>query len=81
MQTRLGLNLALLFADLSAPFLPDASKTISAAFGNQESAWPEDIALSLETLAPGHKFDVPEVLFAKISNEQTEEWKAKFSGQ
>ncbi len=81
MQTRLGLNLALLFADLSAPFLPDASKTISAAFGNQENAWPEDVALSLETLAPGHKFDVPEVLFAKISDEQTEEWKAKFSGQ
>ncbi|MEM9578279.1 MAG: methionine--tRNA ligase [Pseudomonadota bacterium] len=81
MQTRLGLNLAFLFADLSAPFLPDAAKTISAAFGDQGTGWPGDIGQSLTRLAPGHSFEVPDVLFAKISDERTEEWKAKFSGQ
>jgi methionyl-tRNA synthetase len=31
-------------------------------------------------LTGGHKFTVPDNLFTKVTDEQREEWKAKFSG-
>ena len=80
MQTRLGLNLAHLFATLSAPFLPDASAKILESLKIDAAEWPEDMLEFLTRLQPGHEFDVPEVLFAKVSDEDCEEWKTRFSG-
>ncbi|MEP1612299.1 MAG: methionine--tRNA ligase [Roseobacter sp.] len=80
MQTRLALNLALLFGVLSGPFVPDAAKTIVKDFGKPNIDWPEDIQGFLNTLKPGNTFKTPEVLFAKISDEQCEDWKANFQG-
>ena len=51
-----------------------------AAMQTEDDAWPDDIADALTTLPGGHAFVVPEVLFAKITDEQREEWQAKFSG-
>jgi methionyl-tRNA synthetase len=45
-----------------------------------EPAWPGDAAQALEALTVGHAFAVPDVLFAKITDEQREEWAARFSG-
>jgi methionyl-tRNA synthetase len=81
MQTRLGLNLALFYAELSAPFVPDVSAVIVKNLKPDQSGWPKDVESSLAVLTPGQAFDVPEVLFAKITDEDRETWQARFSGQ
>jgi methionyl-tRNA synthetase len=79
-QVRLGLNLIRLYAVLSAPFIPHAADTLMAALNSDDRSWPEDVAAALSALHAGHGFTVPEVLFAKITDEQREEWQARFSG-
>ena len=37
-------------------------------------------AAALDTLPPGRAFTVPEVLFAKITDEQCEDWRGRFTG-
>ena len=67
--TRFGLNLVRLNAVLSRPFLPDASDTMLAAFGLEAAEWPDNLGIALAAVAPGHRFEVPEVLFAKVDDE------------
>ncbi|MFD1157401.1 methionine--tRNA ligase [Roseovarius aestuarii] len=80
MQIRLALNLIRLYAVLSAPFIPEAQAAMLAAMKTDDDSWPDDVSAALATLAPGHGFTVPDVLFAKITDEQREEWQARFSG-
>ena len=77
---RLSLNLIRLYAVISAPFIPDASATLLAAMKAGEAGWPEDTETALATLPEGHAFEVPDNLFRKISDEEREEWQAKFAG-
>ena len=79
-QVRLALNLIRLYAVLSAPFIPDASAAMLKSMQTEDDQWPEDVGAALETLAPGHGFTVPDVLFAKITDEAREDWQARFSG-
>ena len=79
-QIRLALNLVALYAALSSPFIPDAAETLRKALNLNTLDWPEDVPAALETLAPGHAFTVPEVLFAKISDEDREAWQTRFAG-
>lgn len=79
-QVRLGLNLIRFYAVLSAPFIPNASADMLAAIRTDDTMWPDDVAASLSTLAGGHAFSVPEVLFAKITDEQRDDWQDRFSG-
>ena len=78
---RLSLNLIRLYAVLSAPFIPDASATLLKAMNTTDDSWPDDAAKALETLPAGHEFTVPDVLFAKITDDQREEWQEKFAGK
>ena len=80
MQIRLALNLIRLYAVLSSPFIPDAARTMQEAMQSSDDSWPNDVPTALTSLAPGHAFTVPEVLFAKITDDQREEWQARFSG-
>ena len=80
MQVRLGLNLIRLYAVLSQPFIPFASDTMLAAMRTNDRSWPDDAEAALRALPPGHAFDVPEVMFAKISDESREEWQERFRG-
>ena len=80
MQIRLALNLIRLYAVLSGPFIPDAAKTMQEAMQTSDDNWPDDVPTALATLTSGHAFTVPEVLFAKITDDQREEWQARFSG-
>ncbi len=80
MQTRLALNLIRLYAVLSAPFIPDASAQMLAAMNTTDAGWPGDIATALSTLPAGHVFAVPEVTFAKISDEDRADWQVRFAG-
>ncbi|WP_370302916.1 methionine--tRNA ligase [Pseudooceanicola sp.] len=80
MQVRLGLNLIRLYAVLSAPFIPDTSARMLAAMNTLDASWPDAVDAAVSALDAGHGFTVPEVLFAKITDEQREEWQARFAG-
>jgi methionyl-tRNA synthetase len=79
---RYALNLALAFAALAQPFIPDTSAKISRALGGNEKSlpWPKAIADTLAQLTPGATIGVPEVLFAKIEDTQVAEWIERFGG-
>jgi len=77
---RLSLNLIALYGQLSAPFIPDAAQTLRQAMGQTDPLWPEDLADALTCCTVGDAFTVPENLFAKITDEQRDEWAQRFSG-
>ncbi|MEQ3626114.1 MAG: methionine--tRNA ligase [Celeribacter sp.] len=77
---RLALNLIAFYAVISAPFIPDAADQLLGAMQTETTAWPTDIAKVLARLEPGHGFTVPDSLFAKITDEQREDWAARFAG-
>ncbi|MCC5969676.1 MAG: methionine--tRNA ligase [Pararhodobacter sp.] len=79
-QIRLALNLIRLYAVLSQPFIPDASARMMAALNCDDWSWPSDVAAALAHMPTGHAFSVPEVLFAKITDEQREDWASRFAG-
>ncbi|TVR47430.1 MAG: methionine--tRNA ligase, partial [Rhodobacteraceae bacterium] len=81
MQIRIALNLIRVYAILSQPFVPDAAARMMAALGADDWSWPDSIADALNHLPPGHAFSVPDVLFAKISDENRAEWETRFAGQ
>ena len=76
---RMGLNLVRLYAVLSAPFVPHAAHAMLEAM-RAEDGWPASVEEALRALPAGHGFEVPDVLFAKITDEQREDWQARFSG-
>jgi len=77
---RFALNLIPLYAVLSEPFIPDAAALMLDAM-KTNAAWPTDVAKALDNLQAGHAFTVPEVMFAKISDDARDEMQAQFSGQ
>ncbi len=79
-QVRLALNLIPLYARLSSPFIPAAAASMLEAMKVSEQSWPEDVAATLNGLPPGHAFEVPEVLFAKITDDDVADWSERFAG-
>ncbi|MCX7302185.1 MAG: methionine--tRNA ligase [Rhodobacterales bacterium] len=80
MQTRIGLNLARIFAVLSRPFIPDAALEIMAALKSEDWTWPDTDTSFLESLPAGHAFTVPEVTFRKITDDERADWQQRFAG-
>lgn len=78
---RLALNLIPFYAVLSAPFIPNAAATLLSAMDAKGLDWPDNVRDALSALPGGHGFAVPDVLFAKISDEQSAAWEQEFSGQ
>ena len=79
-QIRLALNLIRVYAVISSPFIPDASGKMLSAMNTLDTEWPADMAGALSALPAGHGFTVPDVLFAKIADDEREGWQARFSG-
>ncbi|MEQ9261062.1 MAG: methionine--tRNA ligase [Roseovarius sp.] len=79
-QIRLALNLIRVYAVLSAPFIPDASARMLASMNTLDTSWPGDMAQALSALPEGHAFEVPDVLFAKITDDQRADWETRFAG-
>ncbi|MCC1481574.1 methionine--tRNA ligase [Roseibaca sp. Y0-43] len=79
-QIRLALNLIRVYAIVSRPFIPDAAASLMQAMGSDDWSWPEDLGAALATLPAGHAFTVPDVLFAKITDEQRADWETRFAG-
>tara|TARA_B100001109_G_scaffold44840_1_gene35972 strand:+ start:561 stop:1205 length:645 start_codon:yes stop_codon:yes gene_type:complete len=80
MQIRLSLNLIKLYGVLSAPFIPDAAEKILKALNITDESWPIDVGEALNSLPENLVFEVPEVMFRKITDEERETWKKQFSG-
>ncbi|MCL4155736.1 UNVERIFIED_CONTAM: hypothetical protein GTU68_004682, partial [Idotea baltica] len=76
---RTALSLAVFYATVSEPFIPDASQAIKDALG-AEIPWPQNTAEAISALPEGHPFTVPENLFRKIDDAEREAWEAKFGG-
>jgi methionyl-tRNA synthetase len=79
--TRFALNLIRLYAVLSRPFLPFASDAMLQALHLEAADWPEEAAAALDALPPGHRFDVPDLLFAKIDDAARDAHEARFAGK
>jgi methionyl-tRNA synthetase len=79
-QIRLALNLIRIYSVLSAPFIPTASATLLSAMNTMNMEWPNDMKAAASARPVGHSLTVPENLFAKISDEQREEWIERFAG-
>jgi methionyl-tRNA synthetase len=79
---RAGLNLMAVLAAVSAPILPFTAQTIAASLGLQGPLpWPSsDGQVELDRLTPGAAVSVPDVLFAKIEDEQVAQWTERFGG-
>ena len=79
---RTALNLAALFARVSAPVIPFAAEAILGALGEDfPPAWPGgDVAAELARLPVGRKIEVPPVLFRKIEDAELAEWRERFKG-
>ena len=91
---KFALNLCRLFAVIGQPLIPSASKKVLDALNVNEidRKWPavffnesivspnKSIGDELQVLQSGHSFSVPPILFAKIEDEQIEEWSARFGG-
>ncbi len=80
MQVRVGLNLIRVYAILSDAYIPDAAADMIAAMQTDETDWPTDVAAALQALPAGHSFIVPENLFRKITDDEREDWAARFAG-
>ncbi len=80
MQIRLSFNLIKLYGVLSAPFIPDAAEKIFKALNLSNENWPNNISEALDSIPENAAFEVPEVMFIKITDEQRESWKEEFSG-
>ena len=80
MQIRLSFNLIKLYGVLSAPFIPDAAEKIFKALNLSNENWPNNISEALDSIPENAAFEVPEVMFIKITDEQRETWKEQFSG-
>jgi methionyl-tRNA synthetase len=83
-SVRCALNLIALFATLSRPVIPFSADKMFAVFNlNPEEAagWPEDAASALSRFKGGEAFTPPEVLFAKIEDEQVEAWRQQFGAE
>ena len=81
---RMGLNLVHLFGHLATPVIPGTARQMHEAIQPAPAIipWPsEPMAEFLDQLEAGQPISVPDVLFAKITDEQIAEWKARFGGE
>ncbi|MBJ6639534.1 methionine--tRNA ligase [Streptomyces sp. DHE7-1] len=81
---RTAMNLIHLYAVVSEPFIPATAKTMREAFSleNDTATWATEAeAKSLSAVPAGTPFTVPPVLFAKLTDEDLENYKERFGGE
>ncbi|KUN10441.1 methionine--tRNA ligase [Streptomyces yokosukanensis] len=81
---RTAMNLIHLYAVVSEPLIPATAKAMREAFalGDDTAAWvTADEAKSLTSVPSGTAFTVPPVLFAKLTDEDLDNYKTRFGGQ
>ena len=84
LSLRTAMHLIHLFGVISEPVIPAASRTIQGIFDIDEDrrrAWPTtDELRSLGWVVSGTRFEVPPVLFRKITDEDVTTWRERFGG-
>jgi len=86
-SVRLGLNLVHTFAHLAWPIMPAMARKIHEAIqpvaGNSDVIpWPSaSMAEELDQLEAGQPIRAPDLLFAKITDEQMAAWTERFGGE
>ncbi len=83
-SVRCALNLIVMIAALSRPVIPFTADKMFAIFdldAQKAGAWPTDVAASLNALPKGAAFKAPDVLFAKIEDDQLGEWRERFGAE
>ena len=80
MIINLSINLIRLYAILSEPFIPDTSQKIMLAVNSEDWSWPNSVENALQVLPPKHSFNVPDVLFNKITDDERDIMQKRFSG-
>ncbi|MEV0260673.1 methionine--tRNA ligase [Streptomyces sp. NPDC050617] len=81
---RTAMNLIHLYAVVSEPFIPASAKAMRSAFAlaDDTATWVSgDEARALASVPAGTDFTVPPVLFAKITDEDLEVYRARFGGE
>lgn len=81
---RTAMNLIHLYAVVSEPFIPSSARAMREAFAlaDDTATWVSaDEARALASVPAGTAFSVPPVLFAKITDEDLESWRARFGAQ
>lgn len=84
MIVRTALNLVVISAIIAQVFIPDAAAKVLDAMGVPKGNrnWPnEPASVLLDALPHGLAFEVPEMLFAKIEDEQVQEWSELFGAE
>jgi methionyl-tRNA synthetase len=82
-SVRMGLNLVHLFGHLAWPIIPKAALAIHESLQPAPDVipWPDEpMAEFLDGLEAGQAIHPPEMLFAKITDEQIAAWQARFGG-
>jgi methionyl-tRNA synthetase len=80
---RTAMNLIHLYAVVSEPFIPASARAMRSAFALAEDTRPwftADQARALDSVPAGTAFTVPPVLFAKITDEDLDAYRARFGG-
>jgi len=80
---RVGLNLVHLFGHLSWPVIPDIARKMHDAImpAPRIIPWPDEpMREYLDQLDAGAPIQPPEVLIAKITDDQVAEWQQRFAG-
>ena len=81
MIVRFGFNILALYSHISEPFIPSTSEKILECLNlRKDLYWPNKDRPWHEVIKKGHQFKVPENLFKKITNEEIESYKLRFSG-
>ena len=83
-SVRCALNLIALFAALSRPVIPFTADKMFAIFGldpAEAGRWPSSAKEALSRFKGGEAFTPPDVLFAKIEEDQVAEWRERFGAE
>ncbi|WDI30941.1 methionine--tRNA ligase [Hyphococcus flavus] len=83
-SVRCALNMIALVATLSRPVIPFTADKMFAVFGldpEKASQWPVSASEALAQFKGGEAFTLPEVLFAKIEDDQIADWREQFGAE
>ena len=84
MGVRTALNFGAIMGIVAQPVIPDAAATILSALGVPvgNRRWPDEpMANLIDVLPHGLAVTPPDVLFAKVEDEQVAEWTERFGGE
>jgi methionyl-tRNA synthetase len=79
---RVALNLVRFYAIIGSPIIPETCARLRDGLAVELSAdyWPRIVAAELNTLKPGHRFEVPSPLFKKIAPEEVADLARRYGG-